>query len=305
MIYIPIWNAITVAMDSANLKTFIAAAELGSFSLAGERLFLTQPAVSKRIAALEQELGARLFDRIGRRVSLTEAGRALLPRAQAILQAIEDSRRLIGNLSDEVGGRLSIGTSHHIGLHRLPPVLRRFTRAYPAVELDLQFMDSEAACRAVQTGQLELGIVTLPLSPLAELDSELVWPDPLAVVVGREHPLAGQRSVAPAQLATHPAILPAHGTYTREILEQAIASEIGGLRVSMTTNYLETIKMLVSVGLGWSVLPRTMLSDDLQALDVPGLLLARQLGSVYHHRRTLSNAARAMLRQLHDAATRG
>jgi len=285
-------------MDTANLKTFIAAAELASFSLAAERLFLTQPAVSKRISALESELGTRLFDRISRRVSLTEAGRMLLPRARDILHEIDDSLRLIANLSGEVGGRLSIGTSHHIGLHRLPPVLRRYSRDYPNVELDLCFMDSEAACRAVQTGRLELGIVTLPLTPLVDLDSERIWADPLRIVAGREHPLTGQRCIQPSQLSAYAAILPAHGTYTRELLEAAIGPEAGGLRVSMTTNYLETIKMLVSVGLGWSVLPQTMLSDDLRTLDVPDIPLTRQLGVVHHRQRTLSNAASAMLRQL-------
>ncbi|MCF6209708.1 MAG: LysR family transcriptional regulator [Gammaproteobacteria bacterium] len=285
-------------MDTTNLKTFITAAELASFSLAAEHLYLTQSAVSKRISTLETELGTRLFDRIGRRISLTEAGRMLLPRARDILTEIDDSLRLIANLSGEVNGRLSIGTSHHIGLHRLPPVLRAYTKAWPAVELDLRFMDSEAACRAVQTGQLELGIVTLPLVPLADLDSERIWIDPLRIVAGREHPLARQRHIQPSQLSAHAAILPAHGTYTRALLEQAIGAEVGGLRVSMTTNYLETIKMLVSVGLGWSVLPQAMLSNDLQALDVPGILLTRQLGVVHHHQRTLSNAARAMLRQL-------
>ncbi len=285
-------------MDTANLKTFIAAAELASFSHAAERLYLTQPAVSKRISALETELGARLFDRIGRRVSLTEAGRMLLPRAHRILAEIDDSRRQITNLSGEVGGRLSIGTSHHIGLHRLPPVLRAYTRAWPQVELDLRFMDSEAACRAVQTGQLELGIVTLPLTPLNDLDSQRIWNDPLRIVAGREHPLAAERRISPAQLTAHAAILPAHGTYTRALLEQAMGTEAGALHVSMTTNYLETIKMLVSVGLGWSVLPQTMLSDELRALDIPALPLTRQLGVVHHRQRTLSNAARAMLRQL-------
>ncbi len=292
-------------MDTSNLKTFITAAELASFSLAAEQLYLTQPAVSKRISALENELGTRLFDRIGRRISLTEAGHMLLPRARDILAEIDDSLRQIANLSGEVGGRLSIGTSHHIGLHRLPPVLRAYTRAWPKVELDLRFMDSEAACRAVQTGQLELGIVTLPLTPLADLDSEPVWTDPLRIVAGREHPLAGQPHIQPAQLATHAAILPAHGTYTRALLERAIASEAGSLQVSMTTNYLETIKMLVSVGLGWSVLPQTMLSDDLQALDVPDLPLVRQLGVVHHRQRTLSNAARAMLQQLRAGSDKG
>ncbi len=285
-------------MDTVNLHTFIIAAELKSFSLAAEQLYLTQPAVSKRVATLEGELGAALFDRIGRRVSLTEAGRELLPRAKAILREIEDSRRLITNLSGTVAGQLSIGTSHHIGLHRLPPVLKQFSKAFPDVELELQFMDSEAACRAVQTGELELGIVTLPLEPLADLQSELIWPDPLDIVVGLEHPLAGRTKLDFQRLSQHPAILPSSGTYTRQLLERGVTKAGGKLTASMTTNYLETIKMMVGVGLGWSVLPRSMLDKELLALKVRSMTLTRQLGIVRHRARTLSNAANAMITTL-------
>ena len=128
-------------MDLANLSAFIAIAESGSFSGAAERLFLTQPAISKRIAGLEQQLDVRLFDRLGREVTLTEAGRALLPRAYQILNVLDDTRRALTNLNGAVSGRLTLATSHHIGLHRLPPLLRVFTRQYPAVALDIQFMD--------------------------------------------------------------------------------------------------------------------------------------------------------------------
>ncbi len=119
-------------MDLNSLNTFIAIAETGSFSEAGERLHLTQPAVSKRIAALEQQLNARLFDRVGREVNLTEAGRALLPRAYQLLNVLDDTRRALNNLTGEVSGRLVLATSHHIGLHRLPPLLRAFTPATPS-----------------------------------------------------------------------------------------------------------------------------------------------------------------------------
>ena len=285
-------------MDTVNLQTFITAAELKSFSLAAEQLYLTQPAVSKRVATLEGELGSALFDRIGRRVSLTEAGRELLPRAKTILREIEDSRRLISNLTGRVAGQLSIGTSHHIGLHRLPPALKEFSKTFPDVELELQFMDSEAACRAVQTGELELGIVTLPLEPLTDLQSELIWPDPLDIVVSHEHPLAKESRLDFQQLSQHPAILPSSGTYTRQLLERSISKAGGKLSAGMTTNYLETIKMMVGVGLGWSVLPRSMLDKELVALNVRGMTLTRQLGIVRHKARTLSNAATAMISTL-------
>ena len=285
-------------MDVSNLKAFLAVAETGSFSSASEQLFLTQPAISKRIATLETELETALFDRIGRQVTLTQAGKALLPRAQKILIESEDSTRIIRNLSGEVSGLLSIGTSHHIGLHRLPPVLRAFTKAYPDVELDIHFMDSEEVCRAVEHGDLELGIVTLPLQPAPVLQTKLIWPDPLSVIVGKGHPLYAQKQVTLKQLAEHKAVLPARGTFTREIIEQAFLKNKVSVNISLSTNYLETIKMLVSVGLGWSVLPESMLSHDIKAIAAQGLKLKRELGMVWHKARTLSNSAQALQSQL-------
>ena len=280
------------------MKAFVAVAENGSFSLAAERLFLTQPAVSKRIAALENELNARLFDRIGRTVTLTEAGHALLPRARKLLVELEDSIRAISSLSGEIRGTLCFATSHHIGLHRLPPTLKRYTLAYPQVRLDIQFMDSEAACAAVEHGDLELGIVTLPPAPSSKLTTEVVWQDPLGIVVSRSHPLAEKADVTLNELAQHVAVLPAANTYTRQIAEQAFSRLGLSLEVALSTNYLETIKMLVSVGIGWSLLPNTMLDKHISKLPVDELSLQRSLGIVYHRERTLSNAARALISAL-------
>lgn len=290
-------------MEIVNLQTFVAVAETGSFSRASAQLFLTQPAISKRIAALEEELGSQLFDRIGRRVTLTEAGQALLPHARRILLEVEDSRRIITNLSGQIGGKLSIGTSHHIGLHRLPPVLRQFNQNYPDVELDIHFMDSEEACRAVEHGDLELGIVTLPLTPPNVLRTRAVWPDPLSIVVGQSHPLAGQKQVSLETLSRHTAILPATGTYTREVLERAIEPSRSQLKVGLATNYLETIKMMVSVGLGWSVLPDSMLNKEIIKLELKAIRLHRTLGIVWHAGHTLSNAAVAMMAIVEEVKT--
>ena len=285
-------------MDIALLKTFIAVAETGSFSVAAERLFVTQPAISKRIAALESELDVRLFDRIGRSITLTEGGQALLPRAQTILLELEDSIRAISSLSSDVRGTLRFATSHHIGLHRLPPTLKRFTQSYPQVRLDIRFMDSEAACTAVEHGDLELGIVTLPPAPSDNLSTEVIWVDPLSIVVSRNHPLAEKSAVTLGELAQHAAVLPASNTYTRQIAEEAFAHSGHVLKVALSTNYLETIKMLVSVGIGWSLLPATMLDRQLKELSVKGLSLQRSLGVVYHRERTLSNAARVLIGEL-------
>ncbi len=282
-------------MNITNLQAFIAVAETGSFSRAAEHIHITQPAVSKRIAALEAELDTGLFDRIGRQVSLTEGGQALLPRAQHILLEIEDSRRTLHNLSAQVGGSLKMATSHHIGLHHLPPVLRQFSARYPAVDLDLGFMESEEACRAIHHGDLELGVITLPLEADTDLNIQPLWHDPLEVVVGKPHPFYSQVPDTLDDLLMYPAILPERNTYTRELIEMAINKTIN---VRMSTNYLESIKMLVSVGLGWSVLPRSMLGDDLIMIELKGLKIQRELGVVWHARRTLSNAASAMITAL-------
>jgi len=287
-------------MDIAVLQAFLAVAETGSFSRAAERLFLTQPAVSKRIAALETELGTPLFDRIGRRIQLTEAGRALLDRAHSLLRQLEDIRRSITNLAGEVAGPLALATSHHIGLHRLPPALKRFHDAYPNVHLDLRFMDSEKACSAVARGELELAIVTLPPSMEAPLASELLWEDPLDFVVGTEHPLAQSSRPDPSDLLGYPAILPGPGTFTRELILNAFGPLRDRIRIGMATNYLEVLKMLASIGLGWSALPRTMIDDSLHVLQIRKIAIGRRLGIVTHDARTLSNAAQAMIQVVRE-----
>ncbi len=285
-------------MDLASLRAFVEVAREGSFSQAAETLFLTQPAISKRIAGLEVELATRLFDRAGRQVLLTEAGRHLLPRAERIIHELTDIRRELSNLSGEVAGRLAMATSHHIGLHRLPLVLRTYSDRHPRVELDIHFMESEKACQAVEHGELELAVVTLPLSPAETLNTEVVWQDPLCPVVGLDHPLAKQKKVTLKALLTHPAVLPTRGTYTRTILEQRINRLHGQVNCTLSTDYLETLKMMVSIGLGWSLLPEILLDDHLKPLAIPELDLTRSLGIVTHRKRTLSNAARAMRAQL-------
>ena len=173
-------------MDTSSLHAFLAVADTGSFTGAAEKLFLTQPAISKRIAQLEEQLGARLFDRIGRQIHLTEAGLALLPRARNVVRELEDMSRSISGLSGEVSGTLRIGTSHHIGLHRLPPVLRQFSREYPQVQLDIHFIDSEEAWEGVLHGDLELGVVTLPPVADERVYSEPIWDDPLVFMAAPE-----------------------------------------------------------------------------------------------------------------------
>jgi len=292
-------------MDLSAYKAFISVAELGSFSKAAEALYITQPAVSKRIALLEQQLGSSLFDRIGRKVMLNEAGKALLPVALRIMQEVKESQRVIDNLSGEISGYLSLVTSHHIGLRRLPEILKAYAQDYPQVRLDLAFMDSENACQKIEKGDYELGVVTLPLKPSQRLKTTPLWNDPLTIAVAPDHPLAGiakQKPITLNKLAKHSAILPAIGTYTRTVIEKPLLQKhvqhSRELDVIMETNYLETIRMMVSIGLGWSALPKTMIENDLAEIPVKGLHIERTLGIVQHAERSLSNAGKAFIQQL-------
>lgn len=282
-------------MHIANLQAFITVADTGSFSRAAEALHLTQPAISKRIVALEQALDARLFDRIGHHTYLTEAGSTLLPRVRHILAELDDSRRAIRNLSGQVAGSLSLGTSHHIGLHRLPAVLRTFTQHFPEVEINLHFMSSEDITQAVIHGDVEIGLSTLPRHLAPQLHAIALWHDPLSFACSPDHPLAAQTTILPADLAKYRALLPTPNTETRAILDEALLPYLVELDTGIPTNYLETIKMMVSVGLGWTLLPRTMTDEQIHLFDVVGIELTRTLGIITHTGRTRTNAVNAFL----------
>ena len=279
-------------MDTDSLKAFLMVAEQRSFSIAAQHLHLTQPAVSKRIATLEALLGYQLFDRMGRNIHLTEAGYRLLPRAQNILAEIEETRRAMADLSGEVVGNLRVATSHHVGLHRLPPLLRIFASRYPNVNLQFDFLDSEQSHERVLRGDCELAVVTLAPKAPDNLKLEMIWQDPLAFVTARDNQFSDNRATL-QQLSQQPAILPDLNTFTGRLVKACFDHHRLNLRLSMATNYLETIKMMVSVGLGWSVLPESLVDSQLCRLEVAGVELSRKLGVVTHEKRSLSNAARA------------
>lgn len=247
-------------------------------------------------------MSARLFDRLGRQVVLTEAGQALLPRAQRILAELQDTRRVLEHLGAAVGGRLSLATSHHVGLHRLPALLRGFATQHPQAALDIQFLDSELAYAAVLRGEVELAVTTLAPDTRAPLRAQPIWHDRLQFVVAPDHPLAARPAVSLDDVVAHPAVLPDPGTFTHRIVANLFAERGLVPSLRMTTNYLETIKMLVSVGLAWSVLPERMIDHQIVALPLADVALSRELGCVTHGGRTLSRAAQAFVALLHAQA---
>lgn len=285
-------------MDTQHLQAFVAIAETGSFSAAAERLHLTQPAVSKRILILEQQLERPLFNRIGRKVSLTQAGLSLLPSALNILQQVATAKRSIADLNGEVRGRLSIATSHHIGLHRLPPYLRNFSRQYPDAKLDLHFLDSEQAYHEIRQGRYDLAVITLAQEQDPHIQADMIWQDELRFVVAAGHSLTQKKLLKLADLSAYQAIMPDANTYTTRLVKALFDRQQQPLEITMVTNHLDTIKMMLAIGLGWGVLPANMIDGQLSVLPVKHPPLTRPLGSIFHKQRSLNNAALAFLAML-------
>lgn len=281
-------------MESTTLRAFLTIVDQGSFSEAAEILHLTQPAISKRLAALEVQLDTKLIDRSHRQIRLTDAGMRLLPHARRILDEIHNARVALSSDSSQVEGELLIIASHHIGLHHLPSWLRRFKKDYPQVSLNLQFMESDVAYGQMHKRNAELAFVTLSDSMEPTFKVFAQWPDPMVFVAAGDHPLAKLENPTLTDLAKYPAILPDTSTATYRVVSRLFLEENVPLAPQMPTNYLETIKMMTSVGLGWSVLPSSMVDNSLKSLNVTQPV-SRVLGSVGMAGRQLSNAAMALL----------
>jgi DNA-binding transcriptional LysR family regulator len=284
-------------MDLQGLEAFLAVAELGSFSKAGEKLFLTQPAISKRIANLETHLSAPLFDRIGRDVYLTEAGEVLQQRAKSIIDDIRDTHSTVSQLNSKDVRQLTLASSHHIGLHYLGPILRTFIDENPIAKLDVKFLESEQAIESLLKREIELALTTIP-SPLnKELTAKTLWKDSLKFVIANDHPLSMRKGkLRLNELAHLTAILPDQQTTTFQIIEQTFERHKIPLKRVLSVNYLETIRALVSNGIGWSLLPEAMIDDSLTVLDIDRVELTRNLGLIRHKQRTTSRGARVFMK---------
>lgn len=281
-------------MDTEDLKIFLSVAEHLSFSVAAEHVHLTQPAVSKRIANLENELDVKLFDRIARKISLTEAGKIFQSRARTLIHELEVMQSAMRTLQKGPSGSLALAISHHLGLHRFPPLLQEYASRYPDVILDVRFVDSERAYDAIIQGNVDIAVITLAPEPQANVKAHPLWDDPLYYVCSKNHPLAGLDGPELHDLSRYGCLLPSLATYTGRIIKQQFDNHRLALKPVMTTNYLETLAKMTEIGLGWSVLPATLLADNLTVLKIESPL-QRQLGVIHHRQRTLSRAAEALL----------
>lgn len=289
-------------MDIENLRTFLEVSRLKSFSRAAQKLLRTQPAVSAQIRSLEQEVGARLFDRDGGKVTFTAAGRLFEPFAE---QCVERQRHIMLAIAEQERaprGELSISANEATHLYVLPRVFADFRKQYPRVVLNVIRADRLRTLESVANREVEFGVVSLPVRD-QRFTVEPVHRDELGIVVPRGHALAGRKSARLDEIAKFQLLLPTHGRRREQLDELFRVNELTP-RVAMEVESSEMLKRYIRAGIGIGFLPRTNVAEDertgtLHMLSIESVRLARDLALVFRSDRQLSRAAR----EFQDIAT--
>lgn len=285
-------------MDFDQLATFLHVARLGSFSRAGEKVFRSQSAVSGQIQQLEQEYGDRLFDRSGKIVTLTPAGRILHAYAERLLRLRDESRLAISDKDDVPRGNLLIGANEATCLYVLPEVFAAYCRRYPDVQLSIYRNFSYKIVEKLDNGELDVGIITLPVkAPSLKIRS--IFRDPLMVVVSSKNPLAKLKSVTVAEVVQQPLIIPKTG-YTRRVMDKLFRPYRSELKVRMELSSVGMIKAFVAAGVGVSLLSASFARDEVAArrltlIPIRDAELWRELGLAYRRDRTHTRATAAFI----------
>jgi DNA-binding transcriptional LysR family regulator len=294
-------------MTLRQLEVFLAIARARGYRRAAEALHTSQPALSQHVRELEAELGARLFDRLGRGIALTEAGRLLEERAQRVFATLADAREAVGELHGLQRGSLLIGASTTPGIYVLPALIGRFRRRYPGIELRLRIANSRVMEEAVRAHELDLAVVGGHGLASGEecLAAGLV--DELVLVVDRRHPWSRAREVAPARLVEEPLLVREEGSATRQVTERTLERAGVRWRVGMELNHTEAIKQAVMAGLGVAFVSvhavrGEVASRRLAAVRLRGLRIRRHFHAIHSEARTLSAGARAFVAMLVEQA---
>jgi DNA-binding transcriptional LysR family regulator len=294
-------------MTLRQFEVFLAVARARSFRRAAETLNLSQPTLSQHVRELEVALGARLFDRLGRAVHLTEAGRILEEHATRLFATLTDARHAIADLQGLERGTLAIGASTTPGIYVLPGVLGVYRQRYPAIEVSLQLGNSAQIEPLVRAGELDLGVVGHGGARATEASLAARVEDELVLVVGPTHAWARRRDIAPGELAGQPLLLREPGSATRDVTERALADAGVAYRPGMVLPHTEAIKQGVLAGLGVAFVSVYAIRGEqaagwLRPLRVRGLRIVRHFHLIHHAGRRPSTAARAFIELFATAA---
>ena len=285
-------------MDFEQLRTFLEVSRLRSFSRAAEKLSVTQPAISAQIRSLETEVGARLFDRDGGKVTFTAAGRVFEPFAEHVLSCHAHIGITIAELHRSPRGEISISANEATSLYVLPAVFAAFKKQYTRVALTIECADRAHILEGVLNREVDFGVVSLPVKD-ARLTIEPIHSDEVVLVTGPAHPLAGRETVSMAELLEHPLMLTKNGRQ-RDQLDDFFRTEDVHPRIAMEMESSELLKRLIAAGLGMGFLPRAVVAAEaasgaLRILRVERLHISRELALVFRKEKTLSRAAHAFL----------
>jgi len=284
-----------MALDLERLNAFRAVAAEKSFSRGARRIFRTQPAVSQTIASLERQVGQRLFERLGRTVELTAAGKALFDRVEQAFRILAEGEAALEGLGELKHGTLRIGASDTTTCYVLPPILQRFRQQYPGVEIFITNRPSPLILQQVLARDVDLGIVTLPIRNAGIVVREALVREDVAICPP-SHPLANSRRLRPADLSPFPLLLLDRGSSTRAFVDAQFRAARIEPKVAMELASIEAIKVLVRLGLGVSIIPRVAVQGEVARGELCALPLfpnsdRRRLGFIHAKSVSLSPAA--------------
>jgi len=289
-------------MDIKQLEIFTKIVELKSFSKAAEAIYLTQPTVSGHIQSLEEELGQRLLDRLGREVVPTKAGKVLYEYAKKMVGLRDEAGQALDQLMGRMKGEIVIGGSTIPGEYLLPAIIGRFREKYPEITVVLKIGDTADIVNRVLAGECEVGIVGSRVDD-SRLEYREFIKDELVLIASPKYPLPKKGDVTAKELGSIPFVMRERGSGSRMTIEKRI-SEIGvdpsGINIVAEMGSTEAVKQAVKAGLGVSIVSSIAVAEDLRhnSLKVIPFKGKRFLRNFYistHSGRTMSPIGQAFL----------
>jgi DNA-binding transcriptional LysR family regulator len=249
-------------MEIRQLKTFKTVAQLLSFNQAAKHLHYAQSSISAQIQALEEELGVKLFDRLGRGILLTEAGISLLNYAEKILDLADETRSEVAG-AKELKGSLTIKVPETLGVHRLPPVIKQFRSRFPKVRLRFTTCTHEGLQKDLRKGVTDLAFLLTDSFHVADLEARALGIENLVLVAHPDHPLAKNAVVHTRDLEGETLLFSRMDCSYRKTMEALLKTEKIRYDATLDFNSVATIKQCVMTGVGISILPEITVADDI------------------------------------------
>jgi LysR family transcriptional regulator, low CO2-responsive transcriptional regulator len=285
-------------MDFDQLETFLEVARHASFSRAAEKRFRTQPAISSQIRALEEEVGARLFDRSGGKVALTAAGKVFQQYAEQTLEARKGMMVTLAELERVPRGEIVVGANEGTCLHILPEVFAEFKKLYPNVAVQISRLERAKILESIVDNSVDFGVVSTPVTD-KRLTVVNIHRDELVIIAPPGHPLSQKKQAGISDVAAFPLLLPKVGR-TRDTLENLFHEHRLKPKVSMELDSSELLKRFVAANVGVGFIARSNVLEDVKAGMLAAVTLAdasirRDLALVFRKDKALSRAALAFI----------